>query len=50
MVWIWEHRFGLRKLKRSELIKLLHPKGVIDEGWGFESSRHGFKLLRSLEY
>jgi len=37
MVWIWEHRFGLRKLKRSELIRLLHPKGVIDEDWGFES-------------
>jgi len=30
-VWIWQHRFGLRKLGRSELIKLLHPKGAIDE-------------------
>jgi hypothetical protein len=30
-VWIWQHRFGLRKLGRSGLIKLLHPKGVIDE-------------------
>ena len=30
-VWIWQHRFGLRKLQRSELIKLLHPKGKIDE-------------------
>jgi HEAT repeats len=30
-VWIWQHRFGLRKLRRSELIKLLHPEGVIDE-------------------
>jgi hypothetical protein len=30
-VWIWQHRFGLRKLARSELIKLLHPKGGIDE-------------------
>jgi hypothetical protein len=30
-VWIWQHRFGLRKLERSGLIKLLHPKGVIDE-------------------
>jgi hypothetical protein len=29
--WIWQHRFGLRKLGRSELIKLLHPKGAIDE-------------------
>src|SRR5213080_520917 len=34
IVWIWEHRFGLRKLKRSELIRLLHPKGVIDERLG----------------
>jgi hypothetical protein len=30
-VWIWEHRFGLRELQRPELIKLLHPKGVIEE-------------------
>jgi HEAT repeats len=30
-VWIWQHRFGLRKLQRSELIKLLRPKGRIDE-------------------
>jgi len=30
-VWIWQHRFGLRKLQRSVLIKLLHPKGVIEE-------------------
>ena len=30
-VWIWQHRFGLRKLERSRLIKLLHPKGRIDE-------------------
>jgi hypothetical protein len=30
-VWIWQHRFGLRKLRRSDLIKLLHPKGSIDE-------------------
>jgi len=31
-VWIWQHRFGLRKLGRSELIKLLHPKGATDYG------------------
>jgi hypothetical protein len=31
MVWIWQHRFGLQKLQRSALIKLLHPKGMIDE-------------------
>ena len=30
-VWIWEHGFGLHKLQRSDLIKLLHPKGKIDE-------------------
>jgi len=30
-VWIWQHRFPLRKLERSRLIKLLHPKGAIDE-------------------
>jgi hypothetical protein len=30
-VWIWEHKRGVQKLNRSELIKLLHPKGKIDE-------------------
>jgi hypothetical protein len=30
-VWIWEHKHGIQKLNRSELIKLLHPKGKIDE-------------------
>ena len=30
-VWIWQHLFGVRKLQRSDLIKLLHPKGRIDE-------------------
>jgi HEAT repeats len=30
-VWIWQHEFGLHKLTRSELIKLLQPKGFIDE-------------------
>jgi len=30
-VWIWEHKYGVQKLNRSELIKLLHPKGKIDE-------------------
>jgi hypothetical protein len=30
-VWIWEHKYGLHKLQRSELIKLLQPKGKIDE-------------------
>lgn len=30
-VWIWEHKHGVQKLKRSELIKLLHPKGKIEE-------------------
>jgi hypothetical protein len=30
-VWIWEHKHGLRKLDRSTLVKLLQPKGQIDE-------------------
>jgi HEAT repeats len=30
-VWIWEHKHGIQKLRRSELIKLLHPKGKIEE-------------------
>lgn len=30
-VWIWQHKHGLSKLDRSELIRLLHPKGEINE-------------------
>ena len=30
-VWIWEHKYGVHKLTHSEMIKLLHPKGKIDE-------------------
>jgi hypothetical protein len=30
-VWVWQHKSGLRKLDRSQLIKLLQPKGKIDE-------------------
>ena len=30
-VWIWQHKFGLRKLTRSELMKLLQPKGITEE-------------------
>ena len=30
-MWIWEHKNGVQKLNRAELIKLLHPKGKIDE-------------------
>jgi hypothetical protein len=30
-VWIWEHKYAVQKLDRSELIKLLHPKGKIEE-------------------
>jgi hypothetical protein len=30
-VWIWQHKYGVQKLNRSELIKLLHPKGKIEE-------------------
>ena len=30
-VWIWEHKYGLHKLTHPEMVKLLHPKGEIDE-------------------
>jgi hypothetical protein len=30
-VWIWQHGFGLRKLRRADLVELLHPQGKIDE-------------------
>ena len=30
-VWIWQHKFGLHKLRRSVLINLLQPKGEIEE-------------------
>jgi hypothetical protein len=30
-VWIWQHKSGLHKLDRSQLIKSLQPKGKIDE-------------------
>jgi hypothetical protein len=30
-VWIWQHKYGVQKLDRSELVKLLQPKGKIDE-------------------
>ncbi len=30
-VWIWEHKHGVEKLNRSELIELLQPKGKTDE-------------------
>ncbi|HEX4638782.1 MAG TPA: HEAT repeat domain-containing protein [Chthoniobacterales bacterium] len=30
-VWIWEHKHAVQKLTRAELVKLLHPKGKIDE-------------------
>jgi hypothetical protein len=30
-VWIWEHKHGVQKLTHSELVRLLHPKGKIDE-------------------
>ncbi|HJX98284.1 MAG TPA: HEAT repeat domain-containing protein [Chthoniobacterales bacterium] len=52
-VWIWEHQHGIEKLNRSELIKLLHPKGKTDEpnpltteikGW------NGDELLVSVEW
>jgi hypothetical protein len=30
-VWIWEHKHGVQKLTHSDLVKLLQPKGEIDE-------------------
>jgi hypothetical protein len=30
-VWIWQHKHGVQKLAHSEMIKLLHPKGKVDE-------------------
>jgi len=30
-IWIWEHKYGLHKLTHPEMVKLLHPKGEIDE-------------------
>jgi hypothetical protein len=42
-VWIWQHRFGLRKLQRSTLINLLHPKGVIEEPNPITAEIEGWK-------
>ena len=41
-VWIWEHKFGLHKLLRSELIRLLHPKGRIEEPYPFDATIKGW--------
>jgi HEAT repeats len=30
-VWIWEHKYGLHKLTHPEMVKLLRPKGEIEE-------------------
>lgn len=30
-VWIWEHKHGVQKLTAAEMIKLLHPKGEVEE-------------------
>jgi len=30
-VWIWVHKYGLHKLTHPEMVRLLHPKGEIDE-------------------
>jgi len=30
-VWIWEHKRGVQKLTAAEMIKLLHPKGKVEE-------------------
>ena len=41
-VWIWEHKFGLRKLVSSELIRLLHPKGRVEEPYPFDATIKGW--------
>ena len=42
-VWIWEHKFGLRKLTRAELTRLLHPKGKVDESYTVDATIKGWK-------
>ncbi|HLW34173.1 MAG TPA: hypothetical protein VKS98_00785 [Chthoniobacterales bacterium] len=42
-VWIWEHKVGLQKLLRSELARLLHPKGKVDESYVTDASIKGWK-------
>jgi len=42
-VWIWEHKFGLRKLTRSELTRLLHPRGKVDESYTVDATIKGWK-------
>lgn len=42
-VWVWEHQHGVQKLDRSELIKLLKPKGEIDEPNGLNAELKEWK-------
>src|SRR5262249_16887240 len=42
-VWIWEHKFGLQKLLRSELSRLRHPKGKVDESYRVDATIKGWK-------
>jgi hypothetical protein len=52
-VWIWEHKNGVQKLTRSELIKVLHPKGKTDEPNPLTTEIKGWKgddLLVSVEW
>lgn len=42
-VWVWEHKFGLQKLLRPELTRMLHPKGKIDEAYTTDVAIKGWK-------
>jgi hypothetical protein len=42
-VWIWEHKYGLHKLTHAEMVKLLHPKGEIDEPNPLNAEIKGWK-------
>jgi HEAT repeats len=42
-VWIWEHKHGVQKLTHSELVKLLHPKGKVDEPNPITAEMKGWK-------
>jgi hypothetical protein len=42
-VWVWEHKVGLQKLLRSELARMLHPKGKVDESYVTDATIKGWK-------
>lgn len=42
-VWVWEHKVGVQKLLRSELTRMLHPKGKVDEAYTTDLAIKGWK-------